>query len=1239
MDFPGKGEIMEKKREKKRMVRGLLFLLLFCICSSWVQGAGGDQVIVNNERGMKYPSAWGKHATHYYTVTTDKGEFIAYCLEPARGQIPSGGYAQEELVGNDDLGAALYYGYGGPGQGEYLDQVQFTDLGSTSEEDAKYILSHLAVSYFYDPSDAFYGMSQEQIENTGVMEFIHWLEGKKPPSINSWFSQEEIQASFDKEQGVQRTETMEYLSDREDNQLTIPCPEGVILHNQTTGEEGTGEVTVKAGDSFYFSAPLDIGNTVGEVWKAEDLKGNQDGSWKVMKIPSAGEHQDSGYGFYSQDKAGTIGFQIHWIAPVTLELQKLDAETGEPSPQGKGSIEGAEYTVYAAEDIGGWKKDTPIGKILTDAEGRGSLSGLFPGKYHVKETKAPTGYFLDGSVYEIDLTENLQEKICSIVSKEKPVRGSIELYKTDKETGGNAPQVHGTSFAGTVYEILADEDIGALKKGEKAGEIITDEKGYGRSEELLMGRYRVKEIKAPQGYLPDQEEYVVEIPQDREGGADLVVKVKSKEQPIRGDLSITKFLQENDGDSEKKKPGEGIGFTITEVGNEHNSLTITTDENGLATTRDPRYPEGRLLYGTYRITETKTPSAYTPIQPFTVTISQENQSLYFIIENQEVLCPLTVVKIAEDTGKVIARAGTSFKIQKKMGEKWEDQEFLVSLYPQELRQTIFETDETGSFHLPQKLKAGQYRLVEIRPPMGYGKNTEPLEFTVENGMADAHGLELRFSDKPQTGRLKIRKLDEDTGKAVGEGFVFSIKAAEDIMTADGTLRSSKGEEVDKIATDAEGKAVSRELYPGNYLVEELQVGEYYGIEKEGWQIRVEADSTEENFVVDIELKNKKTQVEIIKTEEGKEDVFLEGARFRLYREKELGPEELENLGEVLPEKGQQIITDQKGKAIIEDLEHDQTYYLVEEQAPEGYLRSTQIYDFHVDEQGLIQGNRKKTIEISDRPKPKGYISVIKKDSSSKENLGEGFSFEIHAAQDIFSYTGERMYKEGDLVEVISTDKNGIAKSTELFPGKYLVGESRSGEYYALDKRKYETEIQATEDGQIHNGEIEIENEKTSFFIEKKEKEQGKPMEQVVFAVAAQEDWEKEAGKKAEVDRELLEKYGKRLTTDQEGRAWLQELKHNSTYYVTELQTREGYLLDETIYSFQVDEKGWIQGKSDHTLKLVNEKKPEEGKTSLETKSPVRTGDESSLTFWGIVLGFSVAALLILVGKQRKNRRS
>lgn len=154
------------------------------------------------------------------------------------------------------------------------------------------------------------------------------------------------------------------------------------------------------------------------------------------------------------------------------------------------------------------------------------------------------------------------------------------------------------------------------------------------------------------------------------------------------------------------------------------------------------------------------------------------------------------------------------------------------------------------------------------------------------------------------------------------------------------------------------------------------------------------------------------------------------------------------------------------------------------------------------------------------------------------------------------------------------------------------------------------------------------------------------MEGIVFAVGTQENWEEEAGKKAEITRELLEKYGKKLTTDQDGKAELENLKKNSTYYVTELQTREGYQLDETIYTFQIDENGWIQGKSVYTLKLVNEKKPEthkpesprEEKPASDKKEEVKTGDESSLAIWGIMAGFSIAALVLLAGKQRKNRK-
>lgn len=89
------------------------------------------------------------------------------------------------------------------------------------------------------------------------------------------------------------------------------------------------------------------------------------------------------------------------------------------------------------------------------------------GEILCKGNKGSGRIFFDETIYEVDFSQNPEQKTLSVVSKEKPVRGRIELYKTDKETGGSSSQVQGTSFAGAVYEVLAEENIGALKKERK----------------------------------------------------------------------------------------------------------------------------------------------------------------------------------------------------------------------------------------------------------------------------------------------------------------------------------------------------------------------------------------------------------------------------------------------------------------------------------------------------------------------------------------------------------------------------------------------------------------------------------------------------------------------------------------------------------------------------------------------------------------------------------------------------
>lgn len=1401
---------MKDEKKRKWGVWKLILPLILCMYSA-VYAAGQEQIRVTADRWIDYPHYWGVYGTRFYTAHTADGEKRAYCMEPDKNSVPEGAYTAEMIEGNDELRAALYYGYGGPGQSQYIDTVEYQGLGECSVEDAKYVLTHLAASYFYDPEHAFHNMDAGDIANSGVWDFIHWLENREVPSVSSRFSKSSLTAYCEQGTNFQRTDGMEYLSEDSENQIVISCPQGVKLHNESTGAVGTGQVTVKAGERFYFSAPLTIVSSLGEVWTADAMTGNRDGRWEAMKIPAAsGEYQVSGYGCYSKIHTEPIQFQVRFIALGNLEIQKKDQETGKSSPQGKGSLQGAvytvyqgqerigsietdqngygtlekipagtytvketkaplgyeldpktytveiltkaenqtvllvseekpikvkikirktdddtgqaaaqgkgslkgaEYTVYAGENIGTLKKDTVVGKIVTGEDGTGSIENLLPGNYYIQETKASPGYFLDKTKYEITFPLDGSKTEAELASREKPVKGSIEVQKADAETKENKPQITSTTFEGVVYGIYAEENIGTIKKGEKVTEIVTDKNGRGKAENLLWGTYRVKEIKAPEGYLPDEKEYTAEIPQAAEGSTSLRVLLNSYDKPIRGDVAITKFLKEKEGENASKKPGEGIQFTFTEVGNEKNQVTVTTDKNGYATTKNEKYPDGRLLYGTYQVKESKVPEGYAGVTPFEVTISENQQSLYYILENREILCPVKIIKTAEDTGKVIAQQGTQFKIQKKIQEKWQDQEFVVSMYPKETRQTVFETDESGSFYLPEKLNAGLYRVVEVKAPKGYALSKVPLEFSVYNGMELEKGLEIRFADKVQMGRILLEKKDKDTGSGVGEGFTFSVTAGEDIYTKDGTLRLKKGKEADRITTDEEGKAETKELYPGKYLLKEEETGEFYAGSEEVYEVVLKAEEAEEKFQIPYSVENSKTKIKIRKTENESSDKVLENAEFRLYTEEPA-------------DTGRLLITDDKGEITVEDLLHDTVYYLVETKAPEGYVRDETIHKIQVDEKGWIEGKERYCLNLENAPvqveiskkdeetkkelsdailelldengktvrqwkttekpeiikclkpgkyvlrekqAPKGYetaseiafevketqevqkvemkdaylkgkIVIKKQDKETKEILGAGFQFEIRAAEDIRTPAKEKIWKKGDLIETIVTDENGIAQSQELFPGKYQIKEVMSGEYYAVDESIKEAEIRLSEKNEVRDRILEMDNSRTTFYLEKTDAETKEPLEKVVFAVV-----EKEALKGEKATRENIEKYGQIFSTDKQGKIQMQDMKHGTSWYLTEIKSREGYSLDTTVYEFQVDEKGQIHQKSEFVLAVSNKKEiPEVVKTEgkQETKKQeiktetVKTGDKSMPAVF-LVLGIASAACIAVSVKYRR----
>lgn len=202
----------------------------------------------------------------------------------------------------------------------------------------------------------------------------------------------------------------------------------------------------------------------------------------------------------------------------------------------------------------------------------------------------------------------------------------------------------------------------------------------------------------------------------------------------------------------------------------------------------------------------------------------------------------------------------------------------------------------------------------------------------------------------------------------------------------------------------------------------------------------------------------------------------------------------------------------------------------------------------------------------------------------------------------------------------------MACAENLFPGKYQVEEKQSGEYYAVDKGKHEAEIRVTEGNSTEDCSFTVFNSKTRITLEKTDARKKNPMEQVVFVVA-----EAEASQKEMTRKELLEK-GKEITTDREGKISLTELKHQKAYFFTEVKTRDGYQLDETVYRIPVDEQGLIDGKKEKTLKLVNE--PVVKKETPKAAEAVKTEDESR----GVLFLFLLAGSAGILGAALRGRK-
>lgn len=756
----------------------------------------------------------------------------AFCIEhpkptPATNTPNDGGNIYE----NDQVAATLYYGITGDKNIFGSDWTRGTVVTSL-------ILSEMYLGS-YQGGSSIAGYDQLKAKA---------LAGDYPKAAMK-FTKTILKSSISGD--VQKTETGKFEGDSS-NYLVVPLDSKVTLYNVTKGTKSTGgSIRIYGGDSFYLTAPLDYDSDFG----SGALKGS-------MKVFSPILYKMDDGALQKLVKAG-------WYDPTTTVSfsAKFEARTGDLKIKKTGSdnrtLANAEYDV---KDSSG----KVVAHVKTGTDGTITAKDLLMGDYTVVETKAPAGYTIDKTPRKVTV-KAAETTLLNVTNK--AISFQVKVKKADTETGDTAQG--DASLIGAKYGVYEDAAATKLLDEITIGQDLT-----ATSKKILLGgaskTVYVKETKAPTGYNIDKTIYPVKIDQKDDVTELLLGNATSKDTVIKGGFELIKFANKpllqsmlNDLPEGQKQALQGAEFTATLKSTGVVAQTQTTDLNGAASFTG-------LPFGTYIISETKTPVGYKSVADFEVTISAEGQKFHYILEDKVIEAKVKIIKKDMETGKVIPRAGATFKIKDSEGN------FISQHinYPTEKDLTEFTTAADGTLVLPETLVFGDYTLVEVKAPHGYSLNKEEIPFTV-SAINDGDMITLSFSDAPSKGKVKGVKTKEiiDTEKSTSEKVVykqvpaenieFDVVAKENIITPDGTVRAKKGTVVDHLKTDKDGKFESnKELYLGKYqLVETNLASEYRELKPVDFTLNYKDDQTQIVWA-NVNVKNilKKGDVEVSKTD-------------------------------------------------------------------------------------------------------------------------------------------------------------------------------------------------------------------------------------------------------------------------------------------------------------------------------------------------------------------------------------
>lgn len=610
----------------------------------------------------------------------------------------------------------------------------------------------------------------------------------------------------------------------------------------------------------------------------------------------------------------------------------------------------------------------------------------------------------------------------------------------------------------------------------------------------------------------------------------------------------------------------GINFTVT--GANGFSKTVTTNANGEIDISD-------LVPGTYTITEENI-DRYVPNQSQTITVSSNKTSsvsFYNILKKFRV----TVTKQDYEKGHAQGDAKLSGAVYGLF--KGND---LIAQYT---------TDSNGSFTTDYYVCGTDWTIKEITPSEGYLLNdtvykvgADPKDYTVEYNTAP----DMTVMEQVIKGKISIIKHTDDGETQIetpekGAEFQIYLKSSGSFVNAD-------KDERDTIICDQDGFASTKLLPYGVYTVH--QTKGWDGREKiTDFDVFINTDGKTYKFLIN--NKNFESYLKVVKLdkETGKR-IPYEGAAFEIY--------DSNNHRVTMQYTYPQVTsihtfyTNKEGYLITPERLPYGYYTLKEVQAPYGYVLDDTPIPFVISQENASTDTGVTVVKVKAKDMAqKGVINITKTGeifSSVEKNKGvytpkysvgnlKGAVFEVYAAEDITTLDGTVRYDQGSLVDTITTDDDGVAKSKEFYLGKYTVIEKTAPNGYIHNSTKYDVElIYAGQNISVTLTAVSVYNDRQKVVVSlRKEMDEDKifnlgknnEISFVQFGVYANEDIKASNGDV--IPKDALITFA---NCDKDGNISFDcDLPVGFKWYAKEIATDKHYILSDTKYEFDTEYQG------------------------------------------------------------------